>query len=65
LRANPLFLEWAMGLDEGWVTAPGLGLSQTAQATALGNGVVPAQAALALGVLRRFAENPRAGGLPG
>jgi DNA (cytosine-5)-methyltransferase 1 len=38
-----------MGLPEGWVCD--LGLSLTAALKMLGNGVVPAQAALALTVL--------------
>ena len=39
-----------MGLPEGWVTdVPGL--SRNAQLKALGNGVVPAQAVLALSLL--------------
>jgi DNA (cytosine-5)-methyltransferase 1 len=39
-----------MGLPEGWVTdVPGL--SRNAQLKALGNGVVPQQAALALSLL--------------
>ncbi|WP_248001718.1 hypothetical protein [Streptomyces sp. RPA4-5] len=45
LRAD--FVEWMQGLDAGWVTAtPGLG--RPAQLTALGNGVVPQQAARAV-----------------
>ncbi|WP_328940918.1 hypothetical protein OG259_04085 [Streptomyces sp. NBC_00250] len=48
LRAD--FVEWMQGLDAGWVTAtPGLG--RPAQLTALGNGVVPQQAARALQLL--------------
>jgi DNA (cytosine-5)-methyltransferase 1 len=44
-----------MGLPEGWVTdVPGL--SRNAQLKALGNGVVPAQAALALRMLLERAE---------
>nr|DAM79383.1 MAG TPA: Cytosine specific methyltransferase [Caudoviricetes sp.] len=44
---NPEFIEWMMGLPEGWVTGvPGLTRNQ--QLKALGNGVVPAQAAYAL-----------------
>lgn len=44
---NPEFIEWMMGLPEGWVTrVPGLTRNQ--QLKALGNGVVPAQAAYAL-----------------
>lgn len=46
---NPLFVEWMMGLPEGWVT--GHGLSASAELKMLGNGVVPQQAALALRLL--------------
>lgn len=46
---NPLFVEWMMGLPEGWVT--GHGLSPSAELKMLGNGVVPQQAALALRLL--------------
>ena len=45
----PAFVEWMMGLPEGWVCD--LGLSRTAELKMLGNGVVPAQAALALELL--------------
>lgn len=49
-RLSPAFVEWMMGLDPGHVTdTPGL--SQNAALKALGNGVVPAQAALALRAL--------------
>ncbi|MFJ5879857.1 DNA cytosine methyltransferase [Kitasatospora cineracea] len=49
-RLRPAFVEWMQGLDDGWVTAtPGLG--RPAQLTALGNGVVPQQAARALELL--------------
>ena len=42
-RLSPRFVEWMMGLPEGWVTdVPGL--SRNAQLKALGNGVVPQQA---------------------
>lgn len=48
LRAD--FVEWMQGLEPGWVTAtPGLG--RPAQLTALGNGVVPQQAARAVQLL--------------
>ena len=40
-----------MGLPAGHVTDPAIGLSRNAQLKALGNGVVPAQARLALGLL--------------
>ena len=37
-----------MGLPAGWVTDPELGLTRTQQLRAIGNGVVPQQAAVAL-----------------
>lgn len=43
-RLAPRFVEWMMGLPDGWVTAVP-GLSRNAQLKALGNGVVPQQAA--------------------
>ncbi|MDR7189762.1 DNA (cytosine-5)-methyltransferase 1 [Microbacterium sp. BE35] len=43
------FEEWMMGLPEGHVT--GIGLTRGQEAKALGNGVVPQQAALALRLL--------------
>lgn len=46
---NPAFTEWTMGLPEGHVTAAGL--PRRAQLHALGNGVVPQQAARALRLL--------------
>ena len=46
-RLAPAFVEWLMGLPEGWVTHTPR-LSTTAQLRILGNGVVPAQAASAL-----------------
>lgn len=46
-RLSPLFVEWLMGLPAGWITdVPGLSRAQ--QLKALGNGVVPQQAAAAL-----------------
>ena len=45
----PGFVEWMMGLPAGWVCD--LGLSRTAELKMLGNGVVPAQALLALAIL--------------
>ena len=48
-RLSPLFVEFMMGLPEGWVTdAP---VSRSAQLRALGNGVVPQQAKAALELL--------------
>ncbi len=48
-RLNPRFVEWMMGLPDGWVT--GVGIPRSAQLKALGNGVVWQQAALALAML--------------
>jgi DNA (cytosine-5)-methyltransferase 1 len=49
-QLSPLFSEWLMGLPAGHVTdVPGL--SRNAQLKALGNGVVPQQAALAVRML--------------
>jgi DNA (cytosine-5)-methyltransferase 1 len=56
-RLSPAFTEWMMGLPEGWVTdVPGL--SRNAQLKALGNGVVPQQAAMALRMLLDRADIP-------
>jgi DNA (cytosine-5)-methyltransferase 1 len=41
-RLNPRFVEWMMGLPDGWVT--GHGLSAAKELKMLGNGVVPLQA---------------------
>ncbi|MFG2986185.1 DNA (cytosine-5-)-methyltransferase [Streptomyces sp. NPDC048258] len=49
-RLSTRFVEWMMGLRPGWITAVP-GLSRSAQLKALGNGVVPAQAANALRLL--------------
>ncbi|TDC86496.1 DNA cytosine methyltransferase [Actinomadura sp. 7K507] len=48
-RLSPRFVEWMMGLPDGWVTD--LGLPRTAQLRALGNGVLPQQAAHAMRIL--------------
>jgi DNA (cytosine-5)-methyltransferase 1 len=45
----PAFVEHLMGLPTGWVTD--LPLPRTAQLRALGNGVVPQQAAYAVALL--------------
>jgi DNA (cytosine-5)-methyltransferase 1 len=42
----PVFVEWMMGLEPGWVTD--LPISRNAKLKLLGNGVVPQQVALAL-----------------
>ncbi|WP_198677452.1 hypothetical protein [Leucobacter luti] len=47
-RLSAAFVEWLMGLPEGWVTDPVLGLSRTQQLKMLGNGVVTQQAVAAL-----------------
>lgn len=47
---NPRFVEWMHGLDDGWVTDVD-GLDREDQLRALGNGVVPRQAALAVRLL--------------
>jgi DNA (cytosine-5)-methyltransferase 1 len=46
-RLSAVFVEWMMGLPEGWVTATGIARSR--QIEVLGNGVVPQQAAYAVG----------------
>jgi DNA (cytosine-5)-methyltransferase 1 len=60
-RANPAFVEWAMMLPVGWVTDPGIGLTAVRQLRALGNAVVPAQAALALRLLLAHADPTQTG----
>ena len=50
MRLSPGFVEWMQGLPAGWVTGVP-GLSRNAQLKALGNGVVPQQAVLALSIL--------------
>lgn len=49
------FVEWLMGVPEGHVTGPDLALPREHQLRLLGNGVVPQQAALAVGMLVRDA----------
>lgn len=50
-RLSPRFVEWMMGLPDGHVTDPAIGISRNNQLKALGNGVVPQQAALAVSLL--------------
>jgi DNA (cytosine-5)-methyltransferase 1 len=45
-RLNPVFVEYMMGLPEGWVTD--LDISRSQQLKMLGNGVVPQQAEYAI-----------------
>jgi DNA (cytosine-5)-methyltransferase 1 len=47
---NPVFTEWMMGLNEGWVT--NCNLKRLDALKACGNGVVPQQAKLALTILK-------------
>ena len=54
-RLAAAFVEWMMGLPEGWVTGVP-GLSRTRQIRLLGNGVVPQQAARALTVLAAWSR---------
>ena len=59
-RLSPQFVEWMMGLPAGWVTdVPGL--DRNAQLKALGNGVVPQQAAVALRLLLEAAGRTETG----
>lgn len=48
-RLNPRFVEWMMGLPVGWVTD--VVASRSHALRILGNGVVPQQAAVAVGRL--------------
>ena len=47
-RLSPRFTEWMMGVPDGWITSPAIGLTRNEQIKACGNGVVPQQAAAAL-----------------
>lgn len=59
-RLSPRFTEWMMGLPDGWVTDPAIGISRNDQLKACGNGVVPQQAAAALSdMLAAFAAYDR------
>jgi hypothetical protein len=57
-RLSSLFTEWMMGLPDGWVT--GHGLKRNDELKMCGNGVVPAQAALALRYLLGETDIPKA-----
>jgi len=59
-RLAPRFVEWLMGLDDGYVT--NLDLPRTAQLRILGNGVVPQQATAALRALIAHAPATATGG---
>jgi DNA (cytosine-5)-methyltransferase 1 len=55
-RLSPRFTEWMMGLPDGWVTDPEIGITRNEQIKACGNGVVPQQAKAALSdMLKAFA----------
>lgn len=59
---NPAFVEWMMGLPQGWVTdVPGLSRSQ--MLSVLGDGVVPQQAAHAYALLLDDLRTVTAGGV--
>jgi DNA (cytosine-5)-methyltransferase 1 len=58
-RLSPRFVEFLMGLDDGWVTD--VGLTRNEQLKALGNGVVPQQAVAALRRLLAIREMARSG----
>jgi DNA (cytosine-5)-methyltransferase 1 len=45
-----------MGLPDGWVTAPEIGLTRNEQLKACGNGVVPQQAIAALRDMLAYAQ---------
>lgn len=47
-RLSARFVEWMMGLPDGWVTGADIALTRNESLKALGNGVVPQQAALAI-----------------
>lgn len=54
-QLSPRFVEWMMGLPDGWVTdVPGITRNEALKA--LGNGVVPQQAAEALRVMASWGE---------
>ncbi len=48
-RLSPEFAEWIMGLTQGWIT--GIDIKRNSQLKALGNGVVPQQAQVAIAYL--------------
>lgn len=50
-RLSPWFTEWMMGLPEGWICDPEIGLTRNEQLKACGNGVVSQQAEYALKIL--------------
>jgi DNA (cytosine-5)-methyltransferase 1 len=63
-RLSPRFVEWMMGLPAGHVTDPAIGLTRAQQLKALGNGVCPAQARLAVSLLMGLGAAPTLPTLP-
>jgi hypothetical protein len=61
-RLSPWLTEWMMGLPEGWICSPEIGLTRNEQLKAAGNGVCPQQAMLALGMLLEGIELKISGG---
>lgn len=57
-RLSPRFTEWMMGLPDGWVTDPAIGISRNEQLKACGNGVVPQQAIAAIRDMLATFNNP-------
>ena len=53
-RPAPPFVEWLMGLPEGWMRDSRYELTTGQQLAALGNGVLPRQAVSALEAGRSF-----------
>lgn len=58
-RLSTRFVEWMMGLPEGWTTSPHVGLTRREQLRILGNGVVPQQATYALRLLAEMARHTK------
>jgi DNA (cytosine-5)-methyltransferase 1 len=61
-RLSPWFTEWMMGLPEGWICDPEIGLTRNEQLKACGNGVVAQQAELALRILLEGVDFSLGGG---
>jgi len=61
-RLSPWFTEFMMGLPEGWICDPEIGLTRNEMLKACGNGVVPQQAELALRILLEGIDFNSAGG---
>ncbi|WP_460778099.1 hypothetical protein [Nocardiopsis nanhaiensis] len=47
-RLSAELVEWMLGLPQGWISDPELGIPRRAQLQALGNGVLPQQASAAV-----------------